>query len=313
MQIISAEQVHSTLSYPSFIDALEETFASDYTMPPRQVMLLDDKPDNHDAFAMLPSWNDEVIALKAFTYFPDNTPPNSSLYSQIMVFDRKVGTPLALVDGVSVTGWRTAGVSALASRFLSRKNSESMLLLGTGKLAPYLIRAHASVRPLKTIRLWGRSAEKAAAIAQTMAAELPDISIEAVTDLEQACKQSDIIVSATGSTEILVKGEWIQPGTHTDFLGNHHADKRECDTDLVVKSKVYVDTRANCFKEAGEILVPITEGAFSTEQIIGELSELCKGTVPVRENDDDITLFKSVGCALGDLCGALTTWRAFSQ
>ncbi len=312
MQIISAEQVHDSLSYPAFIDALADTFAGDYTMPPRQVMLLDDKPDNHDAFAMLPSWNDEVIALKAFTYFPDNTPPNSSLYAQIMVFDRKVGTPLALVDGISITGWRTAGVSALASHYLSRGDSESMLLLGTGKLAPYLIRAHASVRPLKTIRIWARTPEKAETVAQMMAKELPEIHLEAVTDLQEACGKSDIIVSATGSTEVLVHGDWIQPGTHTDFLGNHHPDKRECDTDLVTKAKVYVDTKANCFKEAGEILLPVQEGAFSTAQVIGELSDLCRGTVPSRDQDNDITLFKSVGCALGDLCGALTTWRAQS-
>jgi ornithine cyclodeaminase/alanine dehydrogenase-like protein (mu-crystallin family) len=131
-------------------------------MPPRQVLQRDEKPDNHDAFAMLPSWNDEVIALKALTYVPGNSPPYSSLYSQIMIFDRKVGTSLALIHGISITGWRTADVSALASRHLSRANSESMLLIGTGKLAPYLIRAHASVRALKTIRIWGSSLEKAA-------------------------------------------------------------------------------------------------------------------------------------------------------
>jgi ornithine cyclodeaminase/alanine dehydrogenase-like protein (mu-crystallin family) len=114
----------------------------------------------------------------------------------------------------------------------------------------------------------------------------------------------------TGSTEILVRGEWIRPGTHTDFLGNHHATKRECDTAMVTRSRVFVDTRVNCFKEAGEILVPVAEGVFSTDQVAGELSELCRGSVPPRRNGQEITLFKSVGCALGDLCGALGTFRA---
>ena len=313
MKVISAEQVHSALQYPDFIDSLQEAFKGDYTMPPRQVMLLDENPENHDAFAMLPSWNDEVIALKAFTYFPDNQAPHSSLYSQILVFDRKMGAPLALIDGVSITGWRTAGVSALASRFLSRTDSTSMLLVGTGKLAPFLIRAHASVRPLKTIRIWGRSPDKAGAIAERMKAELPEITFEVTTDLKSACSESDIIVSATGSTEILIHGDWIQAGTHTDFLGNHHADKRECDTALVTQSRVYVDTKANCFKEAGEILVPISEGVFSKADVVGELSDLCRHNVPARTSEDQITLFKSVGCALGDLCGALTTWKAHSS
>lgn len=313
MRVITAEEVHAALRYPQFIDSLQETFAASHTMPQRQVMLLDEASASHDAFAMLPSWNGEVIALKAFTYFPANTPPLRTLYSQILLFSRGTGEPLALVDGVSVTCWRTAGVSALASRFLSRENSESLLLLGTGRLAPFLIRAHASVRPLNTVRIWGRTHAKALALAQAMKEEFPALDFAAVSDLEAACGQADVIVSATGSTDILVRGEWILPGTHTDFLGNHHADKRECDTAMVTRSRVFVDTRANCFKEAGEILVPVAEGAFSIDQVVGELTDLCRADVAGRRADDETTLFKSVGCALGDLCGALSVWRAIEN
>ncbi len=309
MKVITAEQVHAALSYPDFIDSLSDAFAGPYTMPPRQVMLLNEASGSHDAFAMLPSWNEQVIALKAFTYFPENQAPHRTLYSQILLFDRSCGEPLALVDGVSVTCWRTAGVSALASRFLSRTDSETLLLLGTGKLAPFLIRAHASVRPLEKVIVWGRSPDKAAALTETMAKELPGLVFEVAADLPAACGLADIVVCATGSTEILVRGEWIKPGTHTDFLGNHHATKRECDTAMVTKSRVFVDTRVNCFKEAGEILVPVSEGVYSTDQVAGELSDLCSGSVSARLNKEEITLFKSVGCALGDLCGALIAWR----
>lgn len=310
MKVLDAAHVHAALRFPDFIDDLKEAFGGDFTMPPRQVMRLDPDGTGHDAFAMLPSWNRDVIALKAFTYFPDNLPPFRSLYSKILVFDRHHGEPLALVDGVSVTCWRTAGVSALASRFLSRADSSRLLLLGTGNLAPYLIRAHASVRPLKNIEIWGRNLEKADALAGTLAAELPDLEFSVAADLQAACRAADIIVSATGSHEILVHGDWIREGTHTDFLGNHHADKRECDTALVTRSRVFVDTRANCFKEAGEILLPVAEGVFSLNQVAGELAELCRGSVAARADDREITLFKSVGCALGDLCGALATVRA---
>lgn len=309
MKVITADQVHAALRFPDFIDSLYGAFAGRYTMPPRQVMLLDEGSGAHDAFAMLPSWNEEVIALKAFTYFPDNPPPRQTLYSQIMLFDRQGGEPLALVDGVSVTCYRTAGVSALASRLLSRPESATLLLLGTGKLAPFLIRAHASVRPLTKVLIWGRSSEKSETLAESAGSEFPSIEFQTVTDLPEACGQADIVVCATGSEDILVRGEWISPGTHTDFLGNHHATKRECDTDMVTRSRVFVDTRANCFKEAGEILVPVAEGAFSTDQVVGELSDLCKGSVPARQDSREITLFKSVGCALGDLCGAVIAWR----
>jgi 1-pyrroline-2-carboxylate reductase [NAD(P)H] len=279
-------------------------------MPPRQVLLLDPASGSHDAFAMLPSWNDEVIAQKAFTYFPHNQAPAQTLYSQILLFDRKNGGPLALIDGVSVTCWRTAGVSALASRLLSREDSQILLLLGTGKLAPFLVRAHLSARPLKRIILWGRSPEKAAALGQKMSAEFPDITFETSSDLPGACAQADIVVCATGSTEILIHGAWIKPGTHTDFLGNHHKDKRECDTELVVKSSVYVDSKENCFLEAGEILVPVAEGVFSLDQVKGQLADISRSNGLVRQSSEEITLFKSVGCALGDLCGAMIAWKA---
>ena len=138
----------------------------------------------HDAFAMLPAWNAEVIALKAFTYFPENQAPDLTVYAQILLFDRKNGAPLALVDGTSVTYRRTAGVSALASRFLSRVDSEEMLLINTGRLAPFLIDAHTSVRPLKRIRIWGRNAEKAKQLAKELGQDRPELEITSIDDIE---------------------------------------------------------------------------------------------------------------------------------
>ena len=112
MKIIGPEEVHSALSYPALIDALQETFSGEFTMPPRNVFLLDESPDTHDAFAVLPSWNTSLIGVKAFTYFPSNPEPYKSLYSKILLFDRAHGEPLALVDGTTVTFWRTAAFPA---------------------------------------------------------------------------------------------------------------------------------------------------------------------------------------------------------
>lgn len=312
MKIITADQVHAALSYPALIDALAEAYAGDFKMPPRQVFLLDDDDANHDAFAVLPSWGEEFIGVKAFTYFPTAQPPYKSLYSQILLFDRQHGEPLALVDGTTVTFWRTAGISGLATRLLSREDSESMLLLGTGNLAPYLIRANASVRPLKRVMVWGRNPERAEAICQAAREEHPGIEFRVASDRRTACGEADIIVAATGSHEPLVLGEWVQPGTHTDFIGNHHATKRECDTALVTKARVYVDSHVNAMKEAGEILVPISEGAFAKEEIVSDLVGMCKGGAPLRQGADEITLFKSIGMALSDLVGAGLAYRAAS-
>ena len=313
MKIITADEVHAALKYPDLIDALQDAFARDFTMPPRKVFLLDDDENNHDAFALLPSWNDALIGVKAFTYFPNPEDGYQSLYSQILLFDRQHGVPLALIDGTSVTYWRTAGISGLAARLLSREDSETLLLLGTGNLATYIIRAQASVRNLKRVLVWGRTPANVERVVRQMSGELDGVEVATADNVEAACGEADIIVSATGSHEPLVLGDWVKPGTHTDFIGNHHATKRECDTALVVKSKVYADSRDNCFREAGEVLVPISEGAITEQHVLGQLTEMCTGSVSLRTSADEITLFKSIGMALSDLVGAGFAYRAASE
>ena len=314
MKIITTEAVEKALAYPLLVDALEEAFSKPFSQPPRQVFLLDEKPDNYDAFALLPSWNEDIIAVKAFTYFPSNTLPDPILHSKILIFSRKNGEPLALVDGTTVTFWRTAGVSGLATRLLSREDSSTMLMVGAGNLASYIIRANASVRPLKKVMVWGNPdgsprMDKAKSVVDAMAKELPHIEFSVVEDLQSACGESDIIVSATGSPDILIQGSWLKEGTNLDFIGNHHADKRECDTEVITRSKVYVDSYVNAFKEAGEIIVPIEEGVFKKEDIVAELSEMCSGKIELRKNDQEITLFKSIGQAVTDLVAASVVYR----
>ena len=313
MKVISAEEVHQALSFPALVDALQEAYSGEYSMPPRQVFLLDEEGGANDAFAVLPSWSEQLIAVKAFTYFPEAEAPYQSLYSKVMLFDREHGEPLALVDGSTVTFWRTAGISGLATRLLAREDARTMLMLGTGNLAPYIIRANASVRDLKKVMVWGRTRSKAEEISAMMAVEFPDIEILAVEDRQSACAEADIVVAATGSHEPVVLGEWIQPGTHTDFIGNHHAGKRECDTALILKSKVYADSRVNAFKEAGEILVPIEEGVFTREGVVAELAEMCRGSATLRESEEEITLFKSIGMAMSDLVGAGLAYQTVSK
>lgn len=310
MKVLSAEQVHASLQWSSVLDVLQDAYAGSYTMPQRQVLKLNAEGGSNDAFALLPAWNEHVIAVKAFTYFPQNAAPIPSLHSQILLFERQHGQPLALIDGTSVTYWRTAGVSALASRFLSREDARTLLLIGTGRLAPFLIHAHAAVRPLQRVMINGRNSAKVAALIERMKSELPHIEFTSASTVEAACAEAHIVVCATGSPEILVEGAWIRPGTFTDFLGNHHADHRECDTAMVTRSKVYVDTYINCMKEAGEILIPIQEGVFTQEAIQGELADLCAGRSAGRSTTEEITLFKSVGAALGDLAVARAVWLA---
>ena len=166
--------------------------------------------------------------------------------------------------------------------------------------------------PSSASLIWGRTPARADAVVQQLQSELENIDISVAPDIQSACAEADIVVSATGSHEPLVLGDWIREGTHTDFIGNHHADKRECDTALILKSKVYADSYVNCFKEAGEVLVPISEGVFKKEAVVGELPEMCQGKVPLRESDSEITLFKSIGMGVSDLVGAGLAYRVSS-
>lgn len=307
MLVIDAKTVHDTLNFEELISELKETFSKPAGMPQRQVFNLDEGSSHSDAFAVLPSWNDKTIAVKAFTYFPDNPSKDSkleSLYSKIMIFDRATGAPQALVDGTSVTYWRTAAISALGSEFLARKDASKLLVFGTGRLASFMALAHASVRPITEISIWGRDPSKANKIVDMINKIKPDIKVTVCDDVENAVKAADIISCATGSPTPLFNSEWVQAGTHTDFVGNHNNDRRECDTNLILKASVYVDSKVNVFAEAGEILIPISEGVYTTDSVVGELAQLCNGQVKGRVSDQEITLFKTVGTALADLVGA---------
>ena len=286
------------------IEALRSTFGGHASAPPRLMFRLDGEK-SHDVFALLPAWSDDVIGVKALTYLPDNASEDRDvLHANILLFERKSGVPLALVEGRSVTFWRTAAMAALAADYLARRDAARLLVCGTGNLAPYMALAHAAVRPIRAIGIWGRSREKAVRVVEELRSRRADLDIRVVEDLEAAALQADVISCVTASRTPIILGEWVQPGTHTDFIGNHERDARECDTELVVKSRVYVDSRVNVLNEAGEILIPISEGRLKEEDVAGELSELCAGTVAGRASDEEVTLFKSVGTALADLAAA---------
>jgi 1-pyrroline-2-carboxylate reductase [NAD(P)H] len=305
MRVIEAADVHGVLEFPGLVEALRTAFAAPAGMPRRMVFRLDESDATHDAFALLPAWNDEVIGVKAFTYLPGNAVAGREiLHSKILLFDRPTGRPLDLVDGTSVTYWRTAAVAALAADHLARRDAHRLLVCGTGNLAPYMTLAHAAVRSLTDIAIWGRNRDRAARTVELVQAKRPDLTCRVVDDLEAAARHADIISCATGAHDPIIFGDWVRPGTHTDFFGNHERTGRECDTELVVKARVFVDSRTNVLNEAGEILIPIEEGRIDASAIAGELADLCSGAVRGRRSDNEITLFKSVGTALSDLATA---------
>lgn len=308
MNVIDAQQVAKCLSMKSLIETMRETYAQPAAIPQRRVMPLEE--GKYEAFALLPAWNQDLIAVKAFTYFPQNPAHGKdTLASKILVFNREDGQPVALVDGKVLTFWRTAAASALAADYLARENASRLLICGTGNLAPYFAWAYAAVRPLKQVYVWGRSLDKAMTTVDRIVSSpeyqsLPierQFAVSVVESVDETLEHVDIISCVTASATPLFDGAKVLPGTHIDLVGNHDSDKRECDSTVVQRAQVYVDSRINVLAEAGDLLIPIQEGVFNAEQIKGELPQLCAKEVRGRQSDEAITLYKSVGSALADL------------
>lgn len=307
MQIISAEEVAASLPWTALVERLATTFREGVESPPRHHHAMH-RPDGEATMLLMPAWEQAgYIGVKMVNVFPQNAAHGVPAIAGVYLLSEGVhGRPLACIDGSELTRRRTAAASALAARELARDDAATLLVVGTGKLAPMVIEAHAAVRPIKRVRIWGRHPEKAEALAADYADRF---DTAAVTDLEAASREADLISCVTLSSEPLIHGDWLSPGTHLDLIGAFRPTMRETDAECLARSEVFVDTYAGAKGEAGDILQAIDEGDFVFEAIRAELAELLRGEKPGRSSPEAITLFKSVGASLEDLAAAVEVWE----
>lgn len=244
------------------------------------------------------------IAVKAATVFPGNSgrglPP---VGGGVMLFSDADGRLEAILDFHLVTKWKTAGDSLLAARRLARPDSGTILIVGAGAVARSLRAAYGAAFPEARFLVWNRTAESA----QALAAEHADT--EAVADLEEAVGRADIVTCATMSTEPVLRGDWLRPGTHLDLIGAYRPDMREADDRALARARVFVDARDTTIEHIGELALPIAAGAFSADRVVADYYDLAAFR---RERADEITLFKNGGGAHLDLMTArhiLERWR----
>jgi len=304
MEIITKEQVERLLPYPLLIAALRKGFQEDYIVPLRHHHSYKNPSSADSTLLLMPAWKvGEYVGVKIITVSPDNgqidLPAVQGIY---LLFNAANGIPIAQIDAKTLTNRRTAAASALASSFLSRKNSRSLLMVGTGNMVPALVEAHTAVRPIQEVFVWGRNFEKAKVLAQQFSQH--PYTVQAISNLEQYAKQVDIISCATLSSMPLIKGAWLQKGQHLDLVGSFTPTMRETDDMAIAKAQVYVDTLEGATKESGDIVIPLQNGILKKSDIQGDLFSLCKGEAVGRQVAKDITLFKSVGHALEDLVAA---------
>jgi len=305
MRVIGPSEVVSALDFTSLVEALRQMFRSGCEAPLRHhhtVKTADGGPDA--TLLLMPAWQTgRHIGIKLVTVFPGNAALGMpSVMGAYLLLDGRTGEPLAMMDGPALTARRTAAASALAASYLARPDCERLLMVGTGALASHLIEAHASVRPIVNVLVWGRNPEKAAKLAHRISRR--NLKVAATTDLANAVRGAHVISCATLSERPLIEGYWLPLGVHLDLVGGFRPDMREADDDCVRRARVFVDTRAGALKEAGDIVQPIKSGVLREDDIAGDLFDLTRGQRAGRRYHDQITMFKSVGTAIEDLAAA---------
>lgn len=304
MRILSASEVQTALPFGALVEALRKMFRSGCELPPRHHHTVEVPGGSDGTLLLMPAWQvGRHLGIKVVTIFPDNGAQSlPSVLGSYMLLDGTTGQPLAMLDGPMLTLRRTAAASALAAGYLARSDSGRLLMVGTGALAPHLIEAHASVRPIREVVVWGRNSEKASALARQL--DRSGLRVTANTDLAAAARDADIVSCATLSRDPLIRGDWLKAGAHLDLVGGFTPQMREADDTAVRRSRVFVDTRAGALKEAGDIVQPIKAGFLRAEDLGGDLFDLARGNLPARTSEEEITFFKSVGTALEDLAAA---------
>ncbi len=313
MRVVTSAEIDRVLTFPALIDALAEAFRGDMVMPVRHHHEVE-RPGAHGTLLLMPSWTgpamqDGFLGVKVVTVFPENGARDlPSVMGSYLLMDGTTGAPVSVLDGTRLTVWRTAAASALAARCLAREDASRMVMVGAGALAPFLIRAHMSQRPICEVALWNHRPEKAEALAAELARE--GLPVAAVTDLEAAVRGADLVSCATLSTSPVVKGAWLKEGAHLDLVGAFNLKMREADDEALRRAQVYIDTPA-AKVEGGDVAVSLQSGAIAESHVRGTLADLCR--TPIRREFEAITAFKSVGAALEDLAAAILVWRSLAN
>ena len=304
MRIVAPEQVRDSLDFPSLVPRLREGFRSGATVPVRHHHTVPKSEEPDATLLLMPAWQEGGdVGVKVVTVTPGNGQRSLPAVMGVYLFlDGVSGAPRAIIDGPMLTLRRTAAVSALASDSLSRRDAETLLMVGAGALAPHLIEAHAAVRPIRRVLIWNHRAERAQALAQELSGGA--LAVSAAPDLQTAVGEADIISCATLSQTPLVQGAWLKPGQHLDLVGGFTPQMREADDEAVRRAQVFVDTREGAIKEAGDIVEPIAHGILTPDAIVADLLELSRRDDPLPRDAETITFFKSVGSALSDLSAA---------
>jgi len=310
--VVNGTRVREFLSMRECIDAMERALRSltrgRAVVPLRPVVRL---PGEHaGALAAMPAYLDDPrsLGVKAISVFPGNEgTPHDSHQGAVLFFDPDHGALVAIMDAGAITAVRTAAVSAVATRLLARPDASDLAMLGAGVQAHSHLEAMRAVRPLRRVRVWSRTPARAAEFARQYNGS--GLTVTAVPTAREAVEEADLVCTVTSAREPVLEGDWLAAGAHLNVVGASVAAAREVDTTAVLRSACFVDRRESAVREAGDLVIPMREGAVAESHIRAELGEILEGTGEGRRTPEEITLFKSVGLAVEDLGAADIVYR----
>ena len=301
---IDAPTVRRVLGMNACIDLMADTQSAisrgEITLPLRSFVPV---AGGKGVLGLMPGEIPAAFGAKLISLYPAN--PNRKLpaiQGCIVLFDRETGTPDAVIDGGSITAIRTAAASGAATRELARPESRVLALLGYGVQAETHLEAMCCVRPVREVRVWGPSIGKARSFAKRHTTG--DRAVTAVATAREAILGADIVCAVSSSDEPVIEGRWLAPGSHLNLVGSHTATTREADGETLRRARVFTEITSFAMQEAGDILLAIEEGMISADDLCGEIGALLDGRIDGRRDENEITLYESLGNTAQDLAAA---------
>ena len=251
----------------------------------------------------------KALGVKIVSVYPENINKNlTSVPATMVLVDAETGVVNSLIDGTYLTRLRTGAISGLATDILSRKDSKILALFGTGGQAVTQLEAVLTVRKIEEVRVFDIFQDRAKEFAKKMSEKFSkkfNVRIIAAESSDKAIENADIITTVTTSKKPVFDANKVKKNVHINGVGSYTPDMQEIPEDILVKAnKIYVDTRDGAINESGDLITPIKKGLIKKEKINGELGEVINGQIKGRENDDEMTFFKTTGSAVLDLVAA---------
>lgn len=311
--ILKRKDLKETLSMKDVISAVEKAFLEFFNRTAKVPLRTIIEVEKHEGVMLyMPCYleGNDALAIKIVSVYKKNPEKGlPTIFATVLVNDPETGRPLAIMEGGYLTAMRTGATSGVATKYLARRDSKVVGIIGAGVQARTQLWAVCEVRNIEKALVYDVDIKRAESFAEKMGKRF-GIDIKVAKSGEKVARNSDILILSTTSKEPVIKGDWIGKGTHIISIGWVGREGRELDSSTVKKSKLVVDSREAVLSESGDIIIPIKEGVIDENHIYAELGEIVSGSKKGRISDEEITLFKSVGLAIED---AITAKLAYER